>query len=1165
MLNFYIDRGGTFTDVFYQLDGESKVHKLLSQSYYKDGVFQGIKEIYEKYSRDGSNVQVNQIVIGTTIITNAILEKQGHDCALLITEGFRDLLQIGQQTRPKIFDLTMKKPSVLYKEVIEIKERITYEGEIVQSLDLEQVRTDLLRLKQQKISSIAVVLLHSVINDVHEQQIKGLAKEVGFCSISISSEVSKVIKVVPRGQTTVLNSYVNPLIQQYIQELEQEIRALLTNQNPQILFMQSDGGLTEAQEFIGSKAVLSGPAGGVVALMQSTKIFKQLNKKGVVGLDMGGTSTDVCVYYDRQNIKEESVVDGIIVNTPCFDIKTVAAGGGSLLKFENGMFKVGPTSSGSYPGPICYDRDGLLSLTDANLYLGNIDVDHLPKIFGFDNNSGLNYEKVKEQFEAMSLELGMSPIEIAESFIKVADEQMCRPIRQITNGRGQLSQDHLLVIYGGAGGQHCCSIAESLMIDSIFIHKYASIFSAYGLSLARQQKYQKIPLIDKLINFDSINKVINTLQSQQQQDIEQLIELHLKYEGSDFLLKIEYNSDVNVIKQSFEMQHHEFFGFKQNREILIEYVSVTTKYGQQKEENDELLEIVKVTNGINMNINQLQKQIQYKGPFLIHTGNTTIKINSGWQAELTRNENIVIRKIIDQQNINQSKYANSSLELSIFANKFMSIAEEMGLQLQNTAVSINIKERLDFSCAIFDKDGNLVANAPHLPVHLGSMSDAVKCQINNFNEGDIIMSNHPEMGGSHLPDITIITPYFKDHQKLFYVASRGHHADIGGISPGSMPAFSKYLKDEGIAVRSFKIVENGVFQEDKLIELLQESREKQDNVQDLKAQIAANNKGIQLIEQLITQEGYEKVDQNMKRIQENGENCVRQMLYEISIKNNLKEIDTIESDEYMDDGSKINLKLTINRQDRSVIFDFTGTSQQVLGNTNCPVSVTKSAIIYCLRCLVDMDIPLNQGCLNPTQIIIPKNSLLSPNHLCAIVGGNVLTSQRITDLILKCFQATAASQGCMNNFSFGGFNQRSYYETIGGGSGAGDGFNGESGVQVHMTNTRITDVEIIERKHPVRILSFTLRPNSHGKGKYSGGDGIIRSFLFLTKLNVSLLTERRVFPPFGLKGGQNGQKGINLYKTQGQSFLLSGKVNLDVLPDDEIWIYTPGGGGYGLI
>lgn len=1246
---FSVDRGGTFTDIFCVIyDEQGKMtgvdrSKLLSEdSHYEDAISEGIRRVISRNIGEEIKGQIPSkylvsVRIGTTIGTNALLEKKGARTAVLMTRGFRDLLKIGNQTRPKIFELNISKFGELYEEVREIEERVEAFSSHEKSSDEEKnkkkfrVREELNKehtcqilkeIKDAGIESIAVCLMHSYEYPDHELEVEKLAKEVGFKYVFLSHKSSNKIGYLARSSTCLLDAYLYPVIQKYFERIMKNFEN--SGQDVPMYIMQSDGALAGVSEFTGSKAILSGPAGGVSGFSKTTLIGGQISKK-VIGFDMGGTSTDVSTFEGSYEMNYESEIAGAFVSTPHLDINTVAAGGGSCLTFASQMLRVGPESAGSNPGPVCYGKGGLLAVTDVNLILGRVIPEYFPNIFGPNQDQPLDKAQSQERFRELAKSIGehepkyanSSIEEIAAGFIQVANEVMCRPIRALTESRGKDPKDFDLAIFGGAGAQHGCAVASNLGISRVFVHKYSSILSAYGIFLSDIVKesslYYNKPLksLDesqllediKKAQADSSKVTTEAETSIYQEEFETAFVM--RYNGSESLLTVnrtEVSSrgiDPAGIELEFIQIHEDTFGFKlEHKDILLLNVFVRRKLmrkdldlvqrldlkkaeGQQESSTIRQVYFVDKATGtprafdtpVYLESNLSQGWI-CEGPSLVVMNGSSIVVEPGWRCLYNDQQNFELTMIDDQRSHKISALDKDPVILSIFGQRFMSIAEQMGRRLQRTALSTNIKERLDFSCAVFDPEGGLVANAPHLPVHLGSMESTVTYQINtlgdDFREGDVVISNHPKAGGSHLPDITAITPCFYKGKPIFYVASRGHHSDVGGKTPGSMPAFAQNIFEEGVAFKSFKIVESGVFQEETLVDALKHppggakgSRAVLDNVSDLKAQVASNKRGVELLLKLVDEYGLEVVHGYMKFIQEAAEISVRNMLVELSLRNNMKEVDTVSQIDYMDDGTEIALDLTIDRKNKSAHFDFTKSGLEVLGNFNTPDSVVRSAIIYCLRCLVNSDIPLNSGCLKPVKIETKPGSVLNPSETAAIVGGNVTTSQRITDVILKSFKAVADSQGCMNNFTFGD-DSFGYYETIAGGSGAGPTFDGSDSVQVHMTNTRITDPEILESRCPVLLVQFAVRPGSGGQGKHKGGCGVIREFEFKTDLQVSILSERRVFAPEGICGGKNGSKGINILTyPDGREVYVGGKCSIQVEKGTKFKILTPGGGGYG--
>jgi 5-oxoprolinase (ATP-hydrolysing) len=1241
---FSVDRGGTFTDVYAEVPGDPgfRVIKLLSEDpqNYPDAPREGIRRILEEVT--GKPVpkaqfdagQIEWIRMGTTVATNALLERKGAPCALVVTRGFGDILQIGNQDRPKIFDLEIKKPELLYQEVIEADERLRIlrenedasevDGKIVtgitgdrlaviRPLDLNALRSDLEAVHDRGIRSLAVVLMHAYAWPGHEQIIGRIAREIGFTQVSLSSQVMPRVKLVARGDTTMVDAYLNPHIRTYLDSFKYGFKDKLAHTG--LLFMQSDGGLAGADGFTGSRAILSGPAGGVVGYAMTT--FDAEKNEPVIGFDMGGTSTDVSRFGGEYELVFETETAGVRIQAPQLHIKTVAAGGGSRLFFDNGMFRVGPESAGAHPGPVCYKKNGYLTVTDANLVLGRIQPKHFPQIFGPTEDQPLDVDAARkamadltEEINAYCVAAGLPSMtleEVALGFIQVANEVMVRPIREISVMRGFDIKAHILATFGGAGPQHACAVARTLGISKIFIHRFSGILSAYGMGMAdviteRQHPSSAIlgpqALKDAETIFERLEEEAHReLQGQgfSQKDVNTTRFLNLRYHGTDTAIMIGRPEDDDYAA-AFRAVYRREFGFDlSGRQILMDDIRIRARgkaAGLRRINVPKAKGAPQVLDTVQCCFEDGQQQTLIydleklaaghciAGPAILIHHTSTILIEPDCTAAITPNGDVEIK--VGSGTRNRPGTTLDPVQLSIFSNLFMSIAEQMGRMLQKTAISTNIKERLDFSCALFGPNGELVANAPHLPVHLGSMSEAVKAQIriqgSDLTPGDVLVSNHPAAGGSHLPDITVITPVFKDDQVIFWVASRGHHADIGGITPGSMPPNSRRLEEEGACITSFKLVENGIFQEEGISELLLAPGKRQpapgrppisgsrllaENISDLKAQVAANQKGIELVQEMVAHYGLDVVQAYMKHVQDAAEEAVRQRLKALCSSKGMAEQDTICAKDHLDDGSPIALALTIDRNNGSALFDFQGTGSQIWGNCNAPKAVTKSAILYCLRCLIEKDLPLNHGCLIPITVKIPKGSLLDPSADAAVVGGNVQTSQRITDVVLKAFGVAAASQGCMNNFTFG--NDRfGYYETIAGGAGAGPTWHGQTGVQTHMTNTRITDPEILERRYPVLLREFSIRRESGGRGRFTGGDGLVREVEFLAPLNVAILSERRVFAPYGMDGGESGKKGVNLFiRKDGTAINMGAKNEILAQPGERFRIMSPGGGGFG--
>ncbi|RDW57983.1 hypothetical protein BP6252_13394 [Coleophoma cylindrospora] len=1318
-----IDRGGTFTDCVGN-PGTGRMEddviiKLLSEdpSNYDDAPLEGIRRLMSKFLQKDiprgeplDTSKIESIRMGTTVATNALLERKGEKIAMVVTKGFKDCLEIGNQSRPKIFDLAIRKPDVLYEKVVEIDERVTLEDyaedperintktvpresskesdDLVRGLSSEAVRilqrpnentirSQLQKILDEGIKSIAVCLMHGYTFPDHEALVGRIARDMGFSHVSLSHELMPMIKLVPRATSACADAYLTPAIKKYIAGFQkgfegglgtESVRKEHGSKGARCEFMQSDGGLVDVDKFSGLKAILSGPAGGVVGYALTS--YDPETKTPVIGFDMGGTSTDVSRYGSgRYEHVFETTTAGVTIQSPQLDINTVAAGGGSRLFFRNGLFVVGPESAGAHPGPACYRKGGPVTVTDANLFLGRLLPDFFPKIFGKNEDEGLDLEASKillqELTEQINKEQGknMTADEVAYGFLTVANETMTRPIRSLTEAKGHDTSKHRLATFGGAGGQHAVAIAERLGIRQILVHRYSSVLSAYGMALAdvvdeRQEPDSKVWADKGEVRESLQNKIAElkdksrkALREQGFDDASIVFEeyLNMRYRGTESALMVikpkkedaknYFNGDEWAFGQVFIKQHQQEFGFTlPDRDIIVDDVRVRgigKSFEDLERTVDQQLKAIpakELTSGSKeygrtsvffeggrvetpiYKIEDLSVGDQIKGPAILADGTQTIVVTPTATALIIDTHVVInIGESADKEmpSPEQPESDVNPIMLSIFAHRFMAIAEQMGRALQKTSVSTNVKERLDYSCALFDHTGGLVANAPHLPVHLGSMSTCVKRQAEIWRgklvKGDVIVSNHPEYGGTHLPDITVITPAFNatGDRILFYVASRAHHADIGGILPGSMPPHSRELFQEGAAIKSEKLVSAGRFNEDRITELLLNEPAKYhgcsgtrclaDNISDLKAQISSNMKGINLISALIEEYGEKTVDFYMVSIQRNAELSVRNLLKEVSRRFEGHDLSAVD---YMDDGSPIKLKVTIDAEKGEATFDFSGTGPEVYGNTNAPQAVTYSAIIYCLRSLISEDIPLNQGCLKPIKVLIPPNSFLSPSDKAAVVGGNVLTSQRVTDVILKAFQACAASQGDCNNltFGFGGNTEGGesvkgfgYYETIAGGSGAGRDWDGTNGVHTHMTNTRITDAEVFERRYPVLLREFSLRAGSGGAGKHRGGDGVVRDIEFRIPVQVSILSERRVYRPYGLAGGEDAQCGLNIWvrnvevsNPERSDKLLNGstdeldeavfeerRINLGgkntaaMKAGERIIICTPGGGGWG--
>ncbi|KAH7140192.1 hydantoinase B/oxoprolinase [Dactylonectria estremocensis] len=1247
-----IDRGGTFTDCVATVPSRDDILiKLLSvdPNNYPDAPVEAIRRVLEaatgrSYPR-GEKISlkgVESIRMGTTVATNALLERKGERTVFVVTKGLKDLLHIGNQSRPKLFDMAINKPDTLYSKVIEVAERVTLEswtesrkpepinvasdsalvegvtGEVVrilEPLDLQSTRSSLQAAYDEGFRSVAVCLMHSFTFRDHEHAVGKIAEEIGFTHVSLSAELSPVVKIVPRGNSSTADAYLTPEIKRYISGFESGFEDLRTS-GCRCEFMQSDGGLVEFSSLSGLRSILSGPAGGVVGYARTC--YDEKDGTPVIGFDMGGTSTDVSRYTGELEQVFETTTAGVIVQSPQLDINTVAAGGGSILTWQSGMFKVGPESASANPGPACYRKGGPLTVTDANLILGRLRPEFFPKIFGPNEDLPLDIEASRSLFESLTADINkevaekLTVEEVAIGFLDVANESMCRPIRTLTEAKGYDAGLHNLASFGGAGGQHACDISTALGISRILIHKYSSVLSAHGMALADVVQEERSPsaAIYSPENFALFAAELDALQDAavdgllaQQMPRERIVSeryLNMRFHGSDTALMIQDKPGNGGFLAAFQKAHQSQFGFlPTDRDVIVDDCRVrsigrsnvdtatpwpielasskpvwTTKANMAKDVYFKGLGWGKTPVYV---LGELSPHDKIQGPALIIDDKQTIVIVP--EAAATILSNTVVIDVTVGSKANLSSKQVNPIQLSIFGHRFMGVAEQMGRALQKTSVSTNIKERLDFSCTVFSPDGGLVANAPHVPAMIGSMAFAVKWQIQHWGDklrpGDVILSNAPDCGGTHLPDLTVITPVFNTEgtKIIFWTASRGHHADIGGILPGSMPPNSKELWEEGAVIKAFKVIEGGKFKEEELTELLmapskspgcQGTRCLKDNISDIKAQAAANHRGSQLIHSLIEDYGLEVVQFYMEEIQGAAERAVRDMLRTIYKSTNGKPLEAVD---YMDDGTPIQLRVSIDEASGGAVFDFEGTGPEAYGNWNAPIAICHSAIIFALRCMVSMDIPLNQGAIRPIDIRIPESSLLQPSSDAAVCAGNVLTSQRVVDVIFKAFRASAASQGCMNNLTFGtddADNGFGYYETICGGSGAGPTWDGTSGVHTNMTNTRITDPEVLERRYPVILRKFCLRDGSGGAGAHPGGDGIVRELEFTIPTKVSILSERRTFAPYGLEGGEDGQRGQNLWlKSSGRVINLGGKNTAMMAAGDRIVVQSPGGGGWG--
>ena len=1190
--DFWIDRGGTFTDVVGRRpDGSLVAHKLLSENpeAYADAAVQGIRNLLGlKPGEAIPTRQVGAVKMGTTVATNALLERKGERTALLITKGFRDALKIGYQARPKIFARHIIKPDMLYERVVEVDERVRADGTVEREPDLAAVRGELNAVKTDGIKAIAIIFMHAYRHADHERKVAALAREMGFSQVSVSHEVSPLIKLVGRGDTTVVDAYLSPILRRYVAQVDKDLEA--KRSAARLMFMMSSGGLTAAELFQGKDAILSGPAGGVVGMAETGK---QAGLNRLIGFDMGGTSTDVSHFDGEYERAFETEVAGVRMRAPMMLIHTVAAGGGSILHFDGARFRVGPDSAGANPGPKCYRRNGPLAVTDANVMVGKLIPDFFPKIFGPSQSLPLDAHAVRMAFTDLAQQVGgRKPEDVADGFIKIAVENMANAIKKISVQRGYDITHYALNCFGGAGGQHACLVADALGMTRVLIHPFSSLLSAYGMGLAdiRASREQAIELPFGGKAFKAIARVGKLLGKATKEEvagqgvppakIKVFVRAHIRYAGTDTPLVVPAGSAA-AMKRAFETAHKARFGFiDRKKQIVIEAVSVEAVGGGAKFTETAArrsraalpkpaLQTQFFSGGDWHKANvytrdQLKPGSRVKGAAIIIEPHQTIVVEPGWQAELTDRNHLVLTRAKKLKRVHAIGTHADPVMLEVFNNLFMSIAEQMGVSLQNTAYSVNIKERLDFSCAVFAHDGTLVANAPHMPVHLGSMDRAVETIIREnqgrIRPGDVYAINAPYNGGTHLPDITVCTPVFDDKKKsiLFWVASRGHHADVGGISPGSMSPNATTIEQEGVLFDNFKLVDRGRFRVKELLAALTgakyPARNPVQNINDIKAQMAANEKGVAELRKMVQHFTLPVVKAYMQHVQDNAAESVRRV------------IDRLHDAEFsyeMDQGTFIKVKITVDKKKREATVDFTGTSEQQPTNFNAPEPVTRAAVLYVFRVMVNDEIPMNAGCLRPINIVIPKRSMLSPEYPAAVVAGNVETSQAVTNCLFGALGALAAAQGTMNNLNFGNARHQ-YYETICSGSPAGPGFNGTDAVHTHMTNTRLTDPEVLEFRYPVVLEDFHIRAGSGGRGKWHAGDGIRRTIRFLEKMECTILSGHRRVPPFGLAGGEAGQVGENLARRKdGRMEKLQGCDATVIEENEAIIIQTPTAGGYG--
>jgi 5-oxoprolinase (ATP-hydrolysing) len=1234
---FWIDRGGTFTDIVARRpDGSITTHKLLSDNpeHYRDAAVAGIRHVLELHDEctPCSRLPVERISsvkMGTTVATNALLERKGEPVALLITRGFRDALRIASQNRPRIFAREIVLPELLYRHVLEVAERVTPSGVVLQAPDADAVRGKLQELKDSGIDSLAIVLMHGWKYQAHEQLLAKLARSMGFAQVSVSHEVSPMLKLIARGDTAVVDAYLSPVLRRYVDQVARELPGV------PLQFMQSNGGLTEAHRFQGKDSILSGPAGGIVGMVRSAL---NAGYDRIIGFDMGGTSTDVSHFLGKSLADMERAfetqVAGVRMRAPMLAIHTVAAGGGSLLKLEQGRLKVGPESAGANPGPACYRRGGPLAVTDANVMLGKLQPDWFPKVFGPEGNESLDVTAVRERFNAIATQVraegqGRTAEQLAEGFIAIAVQNMANAIKKISVARGYDVTQYTLMVFGGAGGQHACLVAEALGMKRIYAHPLAGVLSAYGMGLAEiiAMRERSMELTLNGLREAEVGRSLDELEHEAiaelatqgiaQGDIKCLRRVHLRYAGTDTALQV-MASDADSMRDDFEAQYQQRYAFLMpGRGLVIEAVSVQASFdpgmpGQfPRASSPTATGPAPIADRVQSFLNGEWRSTALvrrddalpghtiTGPAIVAECNQTTFIEPGWQAEVTPLDHLVLSKL-ECSEVNQTPSTFTQVArtpgahaqpdpvlLEVFNNLFMSIAEQMGLRLQNTAYSVNIKERLDFSCALFDAEGQLIANAPHMPVHLGSMGESVRAVIarhaGHMEPGNVYALNAPYNGGTHLPDVTVITPVFDNAGRnvLFYLGSRGHHADIGGISPGSMPADSTSVEQEGVLIDNFLLVERGVWREVATRELLTSGpwpvRNVEQNLADLRAQVAANAKGQQELEHMVAHWGLHKVQSYMGHVQDNAEAAVRRVISALRDGHHVYLLDPVRvvdaAGKVQSIEPRIEVKISVDHERQEATIDFTGTSAQLPNNFNAPRAITMAAVLYVFRTLVDQDIPLNAGCMKPLRIIVPEGSMLNPQYPAAVVAGNVETSQCITQALYRALGIMSESQGSMNNFTFGNACHQ-YYETIAGGSSAGisvnaegevtGGFHGTDVVQTHMTNSRLTDPEVLEWRFPVLLEDFHIRSGSGGGGRWRGGNGAVRRVKFLEAMSASILSNNRVHAPAGVQGGEAGACGINrIERADGSVEVLGGCDRTELQAGDVFVIETPGAGGAG--
>jgi len=1201
--DFWIDRGGTFTDVIGRApDGSLHPRKLLSENpeAYTDAAVQGIRDLLGL--KPGASIPaglIGDVKMGTTVATNALLERKGDRVLLLITKGFRDALRIAYQARPDIFAKEIILPEQLYERVIEVQERVRVDGALETALDLDAVKDEVAKAKADGIDAVAIVFMHSWKFPDHEKAAEALCREIGFAQISTSHAVSPLIKLVGRGDTTVVDAYLSPILSRYVQRVAGELGAKSGENGPNLMFMMSSGGLTAADMFQGKDALLSGPAGGVVGMVETANLA---GFQKVIGFDMGGTSTDVAHYDGEYERAFDTEVAGVRVRAPMMRIHTVAAGGGSILHYADGRFQAGPDSAGANPGPACYRRGGPLAVTDANVMLGKLQPEFFPAIFGPGQNERLDTDAVRTKFADLAAKIGdgRTPEAVAEGFVTIAVENMANAIKKISVQRGYDVTEYLLNCFGGAGGQHACLVADALGMESVLVHPFSGLLSAYGIGLAAVFASRQQALIKPLAE-ESVAEIDTLIETLRDKVFEELAAqgvpdeftswrpvLMIRYDGTDTSLPVNFaERSLDLARREFEKAHKAQFGFVyDNKPMIVESIDLQGQDGRTAG-RDEAPRPTKESDETPSETRRMFCEGEWRdagifrradlapgsrvaGPALVIESHQTIVVESGWQAEITARDHVLLRRVERKRRMAALGTEADPVMLEVFNNLFMAIAEQMGVTLQNTAYSVNIKERLDFSCAVFDRTGALVANAPHMPVHLGSMDRSVETIIRlnegDIHPGDVFALNAPYNGGTHLPDITVVTPVFSDDESeiLFYTASRGHHADVGGTAPGSMTPLATVVDEEGILIDNFRIVSRGKFQEAELHTILTDhawpARNPHQNIADLKAQIAANEKGVAELRKMVEHFGLDVVEAYMGHVQDNAAESVRRVLLRLPDES-IYEYPT-------DTGQVIKVKITVDRAKREATVDFAGTSPVMKNNFNAPEPVARAAVLYAFRVMVENNIPMNAGCLRPINIIIPDGCMLRPSYPAAVVAGNVETSQHVTNAMFGAMGALANAQGTMNNLTYGNAKYQ-YYETICSGSPAGQfnngtGFNGTSGVHTHMTNSRLTDPEILELRFPVMLEDFHIRAGSGGRGKWNAGDGTRRTVRFLETMECAILSSHRGSPPRGVAGGGDGQVGVTqVRRANGTVETLKACDQTVLHAGDAVIVTTPTPGGFG--